>query len=335
MRKPLIASVLCGLAVIAIGQMAPTARADEPKTAKDIERRFDRLKIDALADYVAKADRADAETAYMIIFNSVIEHDLFADFEKTADRYLKDRPDGAVTPLARAVKSMALANRGEHAAAAKSFAALVAEVTPQNARFAWSFAEALARQSTAAGDYAATKEVFTLVKKKFADDAALQAEIKSQLAKIELVGKPAPAIDATDLDGKTLRLADYRDKVVLIDFWATWCVPCVAEFPNVRAVYDKFHSRGFEVIGVSLDEEPATVREFLKDTPLPWRQVLNPGDPAKSITDRYGVTAIPATFLVDGDGKIQRIDLRGDNLEAAVAKLLNAKTAARSNPAKK
>ena len=316
-----------------------TGRNSEPRTpnpepsslrsAKEIERHFDRLKIEALAEYVGTGSRPDLETAYMLMFNAVIEHDLFADYEKVADRYLKDRPSGAVTPLAHAIKSMALACRGEFTQAAKAYGDLVGEVSPQNVRFAWSFGDTLARLALANGEYQAVRDIYSGVAKKFPNEPDIQEHMDAQLQKLDLVGKAAPGFEVRDLDGKKLALDDYRSKVTLVDFWATWCGPCVAEMPNVRAVYDKYRSRGFEVLGISLDEDPEAVRAFLKEHKLPWRQIVSQGDKEKDIVQRYGVTTIPATFLIDGTGKIQRVDLRGDGLDKAVTALLERKTTAR------
>ncbi|MBI3467848.1 MAG: redoxin domain-containing protein [Planctomycetes bacterium] len=83
------------------------------------------------------------------------------------------------------------------------------------------------------------------------------------------------------------------------------------------------------MLGISLDEDPEAVRAFLKEHKLPWRQIVSQGEKEKDIVQRYGVTTIPATFLIDGTGKIQRVDLRGDGLEKAVTALLERKTTVR------
>ncbi len=292
------------------------------QSVREVNRYFDHLKIQALADYVSSGDRPDAEGAYLTIFNAVIEHDLYIEFEKVAQRYIKDRPEGSVTPLARAVTAMALANRSDFQRATKTFSELLAEIDPQNTGFAWSFGDSLARLALTAGDYASTRQIYGAIEKKFPNDGDIKGQVQAQLARIELVGKPAPAFSATDIHGKTITLDDYRNKVTLLDFWATWCRPCVAELPAIQAVYDRFHSRGFDVIGISLDENSDAVREFLAENKLPWRQIVNGSEKEQNIVVKFGVDKIPATFLIDGSGKIQRLDLRGENLERAVESLL-------------
>jgi peroxiredoxin len=295
------------------------------KSAQELEQHFDRLKMQALAEYVSDGKKPDAEHAYLMLFNAVIDHDLFGDYEKQADQYLRERPDGAVRPLAASIKATALAGRAEFTAATKVFREMLGEIDANNAAFAFSLCETLARPAQRAGNYAAAREFYSALAKKFASDPEIRGQAEMNLRRLDLAGKPAPAVDAADLDGKKLSLADYRGKVTLIDFWATWCGPCVAEMPNVRAVYDKYHGQGFDVLGVSLDEDADAVREFLKQHKHPWRQVLNkPGDDG-DITIKYGVDAIPATFLLDGSGNIQRIDLRGEDLEPAVKALIDKK----------
>jgi thiol-disulfide isomerase/thioredoxin len=131
------------------------------------------------------------------------------------------------------------------------------------------------------------------------------------------------------IDGKPLSVAEYRGKVVLIDFWATWCGPCLAEMPNVIAAYDKYHARGFDIIGVSLDQPAgqATLPAFLKDHKMPWRQFCDGKFWGNELAVKYGIQAIPASFLLDRDGKIiaSGLAIRGPALAPAIEAALAAK----------
>lgn len=133
------------------------------------------------------------------------------------------------------------------------------------------------------------------------------------------------ALRGPTLDGKTLDVADYKGKVVLVDFWATWCVPCVHEMPTVAAAYKKYHDQGFEVVGVSLDDKRERLEAFLKENDLPWPQVFF-DEPSKTgwqnpLAREHGIDGIPATFLLDREGRVYRKNLRGGELALALGPL--------------
>ncbi len=128
----------------------------------------------------------------------------------------------------------------------------------------------------------------------------------------------------TDTKGKDVDMSKMKDKVVLVDFWATWCGPCIAEMPNVIAAYEKYHDKGFEVIGISLDETKQPLVEFTEGRGMTWPQYFDGKGWENEIAQRYGIKSIPATFLVGKDGKIIASNLRGTQLEEAVEKELAA-----------
>ena len=140
-----------------------------------------------------------------------------------------------------------------------------------------------------------------------------------------MAGTKFPDFNEKDVDGKPLSIANYKGKVVLIDFWATWCGPCVAELPNVLKTYTKHHSEGFEIIGVSLDDNRQKLESFLKDKGISWPQFFDGQGWSNKLAVKYGIQAIPATYLLDGNGVIIATDLRGDALEQAVARALAKK----------
>jgi peroxiredoxin len=135
-------------------------------------------------------------------------------------------------------------------------------------------------------------------------------------------GAKFPDFSEKDVAGKPLSVANYRGKVVLIDFWATWCGPCVAELPNVLKTYETHHGKGFEIIGISLDQDEKKLTTFTQQKNMPWQQYFDGQGWTNKLASRYGVNSIPATYLLDGDGKILAKNLRGEALEQAVAKAL-------------
>lgn len=146
----------------------------------------------------------------------------------------------------------------------------------------------------------------------------------SQLRTVE--GMPYIDFDLPLLDRKfetpaTLRLSECiaANKLVLVDFWASWCTPCRNEIPNLKAAYDKFKSKGFTIVSVSVDEEREDWIEAVKEEGMAWPQVYdNVMDLTGSAASRYAVTAIPSTFLIDADGTIIGRNLRGEEVIEAL-----------------
>ena len=153
------------------------------------------------------------------------------------------------------------------------------------------------------------------------DNITKQAEAKKIQATL-VEGTKFPDFAEKDLSGKLFSVANYKGKVVLVDFWATWCGPCVHELPNVLRTYEKNHAKGFEILGISLDQEEKKLKDFTAQMKMPWQQYFDGKGWGNKLAVKYGVNSIPATYLLDGDGKIIGKDLRGDALLEAVTKAL-------------
>ncbi len=140
-------------------------------------------------------------------------------------------------------------------------------------------------------------------------------------SKREMLGKTAPNFSATDMDGNPISLMDYRGKIVILDFWATWCGPCIGEMPNVIKIYNAYNEMELEVIGISLDQDEAEPREFLDKYQLPWRQIF---DGSKGpLKELYRVGGIPSLWLIDREGTIISYGIRGAALKKRVGEIID------------
>jgi thiol-disulfide isomerase/thioredoxin len=191
------------------------------------------------------------------------------------------------------------------------------------------------------GRAGATKEQLIADAEEFArsSNAAVNKAAGAELDKLTAFDK-AFELSFTAVDGRKVDIKDYRGKVVLIDFWATWCGPCKAEIPNIKKVYADYHAKGFEIIGISLEnaaikpddtpEEIAAKHEkakkiltdFTSKTDMPWPQYYDGKHWKNDISTRFGIAGIPAMFLIDQSGKIVSTEARGPKLEAEVKRLL-------------
>jgi len=152
-------------------------------------------------------------------------------------------------------------------------------------------------------------------------DLAKRAQAEETSA-ADLKSKPMD-LAFTALDGSAIDLAKLRGKVVLVDFWATWCPPCRGETPDVVAAYQKYHDKGFEILGVSLDQDKGALQQYITANKMTWPQYFDGKGWDNAISSRFGIQSIPAMWLVGKDGKLVTQDGR-DDLDGQVGKLLAA-----------
>jgi thiol-disulfide isomerase/thioredoxin len=151
--------------------------------------------------------------------------------------------------------------------------------------------------------------------------AELGQLMKGSARRLNLIGNTLEVTGST-LEGTPFNWSAYQGKVVLVDFWATWCGPCLAELPNVQKLYQAYRARGFEVVGICMDEERERLDEFLKTNPLPWTTLHEADGSTNSTAFHYGITSLPTTILIDQQGRVVSLTARGEQLTKLLAQLL-------------
>lgn len=173
-----------------------------------------------------------------------------------------------------------------------------------------------------AGDKAAAKALEPLVESQY----AAYTSMRDSVLRLHVYGQPFADLTMNDMEGKSVSLSDWagKGKYVLVDFWASWCAPCRQEMPNVKANYEKYKSKGFEVIGVSFDSRANDWKAAVGQMGLEWPQMSDLKGWESEGAKVYGIKSIPANVLLDGEGKIVGVDLRGEALGQRLEELLGS-----------
>jgi peroxiredoxin len=343
--------VCCGL----MGLAAVAAAAQEGgkpgfRSLAELDAHYQRLADDLerrrLLDLAALAGRltgTEAEVAYRAVFDMAVARNLFDSAEPAARAYLA-REGGAPQShaLAAMISLIARADRGEYDGSLADLEGFIrrraALQIPEDQKLPppllFAVGEAYLQRLIQGGRYDIARKACEMAIAN-RSDPAIKDHFEKRLARLDLIGKPAPEIEGKDIDGKPVRLSDLKGKVVLVEFWATWCAPCVASFPALRQLAREHKDRGFAILGVNLDEmaerepgqlaaraesAPVDLRRFLVAQHVGWTNLIGPG--ADATARAYGVEDIPARFLIDREGKIVHVELRDQALTRILERLL-------------
>lgn len=282
-----------------------------------------RATFEKVSTYVAANPEAgDVERAYRWLLATSLEHQLESEALPIATAYAERAgADPATKGIADQVITFGLAKSGKVDEAVQRFSAQLRFARFQSGGALIEFGRRLATQLQMVRDFAAARAVYRAIADKFFLNVDVRRLCENKIAKIDLIGQAAPEFGVADSAGDTVELTTLQGKVVLIDFWATNCPPCIAEMPNLKQLYSEYQDDGFEIVGVSLDADNGIVEQFTDRADIPWRMVVDKAD-VDGLRQQYLVPTIPALYIVDKVGRIHQFDVRGHDLRATVESLL-------------
>jgi glutathione peroxidase-family protein len=323
-----------------------TVEAINARYRRELEK-LERERLEQLGELAASQQKAEAEVTYQDFFQLAIAKGLYSEAEPVAQRLLKagNTPPNLQT-LATLVKIVAEADRGAYEDSLRSLTEAVTERGRQakppgepgrdlglTASSRASIVEAYYQRLIRGNQYEVARKAMKLVAAN-AETPAVRDLAARRAKQLEMVGVTAPPIVGIDLDGKPFQLGDAKGDVVLVVFWASWCLPSAQEIPWLQEAYRTYRDRGFRIVGIDVDAaqdgntDPksviASVRRFLIEFNIPWTTLIN-GQGDHDLTRAYSIAEIPANVLIGRDGKVIHLDLSGPKLDKAVGEAVSQK----------
>jgi peroxiredoxin len=296
--------------------------------------KLEKVRLERIAKLAASKTGAESDRAYEAYFRAAIANNLYAEAEATAEKVMNSKtasPQAAM--MAQLVNVIAEANRG---AFRESLSDLEAAVKANNdgqksvlpLALKLTLVDAYVQRLVQGGQFDIARQVLESIQGK-ANEPSVKELAAQWLKQVELVGKVAPPIDGKDVDGKPYHLAEAKGDMVLVVFWATWCLANAQEVAAFDETYSLYRGKGLRVVGVNLDtfsDESRSleavvpgVKRFLIEHNVRWPNLIDhPGE--GELAKAYGVKDIPANVLIGRDGKVVQINLTRANLKKVLAK---------------
>jgi peroxiredoxin len=307
-------------------------------------KKFRDLESQHIADLAKVASGEEGEKAdatYRLLFNLAIARNLYGPAEKAAEEVItKGQVSGDVEALANFINAIAEADKGDYDESlshlkdfVKTRKADIKAARRVEPEAILAVGEAYFQRLVQSGRYDVAQKLCEFAVSD-AVDKSVQDHFADRMARVKLLGKAAPPVAGEDIDGDKVSLADFKDKVVLVEFWATWCPPCGPQMLRLNTLREKYKDKGFEVLGVNVDAlregaadmkaVQSAVRRYLIDHGVSWPNVLNgPGE--RDFAKAYGVDEIPANFLIGRDGTIIGFELGDTGLDRAIGEAVTGK----------
>jgi len=303
---------------------------------------LERQRLEQMGQLAARQSPQEAAETYTQLFRLAIVNNLFKEAEPIADQALKSaNPSPVVQFLAQTINVIAAADRGAYdesladlrqalgdKSAGNRPGEVPAPVTRLDTTALLDLCDAYFQRLVHADQFDAARKAFRLLLDK-TENPAVKGFCASRLYQLDLIGKPAPSIVGTDLDGKPVSLAELKGNVVLVVFWASWCLPNSAEAAWLDQAYTSHHKRGFRILGINLDTVQhggtpletvmPNIRRFLLDHNIRWPNLIN-GLGAHDYAKAYGVAEIPSNVLIGRDGTVIHLNLSRKNLDSVITR---------------
>ncbi len=291
----------------------------------DARREIEAERFDSLEILLERVQGDDRRRTLFLLIQSAVYLDRFERAASLTQQFLDDYPGETGVWIVRQLRCGALLELGRLEDARKEWE-LWSEHPDRNAwQQVFEIGVLVADGFLDAGRTDDVKAIHETLRQRLDFVPNLERALGPMTDALYWIGRPAPALEGDDLAGRPVDLdADYRGKVVLLDFWATRCAPCIAALPERVETYQEFHDRGFDVIGISLDENVDTVRQFVEIHDLPWRQLCDGQETRGPNARKYDVMRPPHPVLIGRDGKIARVGVPARGFEPLLRRLLAA-----------
>ena len=275
--------------------------------------------LSKIDEYIQQNPEAsDSETAYRWLFGKAREWRLEQSAAQAATSYLTREGGGRqTTQLANEIVRLSKARSGKLSDACSDIRGALKGFSLRNPDRQVRFALDLVAEAQLLGDYSAARHVLDETSTVFFLNQFVRQNFDSRVRKLELAETKLPTMELKTITGAAIGADQLKGKVVLIDFWATNCAPCLEELPRLKQLYSELHSQGFEIVGLSLDDDSETLSKFVESQKIEW-PIVRIGNTPAGLRSQFRVDTIPATFLVGPEGKIVATDLRGANLERGI-----------------